>query len=119
MLDASEAKRFRSLAATLNCMSSDRSDVQYAAKEVCKKMASPTKGSWKRVKKAGRYLTGVEKVTWVMRSWRHDDKVNVDVLVDSDWSQRAPRGKIDKRRHDDDQRHGGETLVPERKRRVR
>ena len=24
-------------------------------------------------------MTGVEKVTWVMRSWRHDDKVNVDV----------------------------------------
>ena len=32
MLDASETKRFRSLAATLNYMSSDRSDVQYAAK---------------------------------------------------------------------------------------
>ena len=54
------------------------------AKEVCKKMASPTKGSFKRLKKAGRYLTGVEKVTWVMRSWRHDDKVNVGVHVDSD-----------------------------------
>ena len=85
VLDASEAKRFRSLAATLNYMSSDRSDVQYAAKEVCKMMAKPTHGSWKRLKKAGRYLTGVEKVTWVMRSWRHDDK--------------------DKRRHDDDQRY--------------
>ena len=29
MLDASEAKRFKSLAATLNNMSSDWSDVQY------------------------------------------------------------------------------------------
>ena len=48
MLDASEAKRLRSLAATLNYMSSDRSDVQYAAKEVCKKMAKPTQGSWKK-----------------------------------------------------------------------
>ena len=57
MLDASEAKRFRSLAATLNYMSSDRSDVQYAANEVCKMMAKPTRGSWRRVKKAGRYLT--------------------------------------------------------------
>ena len=36
MLDASEAKRFRSLAATTNYMSADRSDVQYAAQEVCK-----------------------------------------------------------------------------------
>ena len=39
MLDASEAKRFRSLAATLNYVSSERSDVQYAAKEVCKKIS--------------------------------------------------------------------------------
>ena len=91
MLDASEAKRLRSLAATLNYMSSDRSDVQYAAKEVCKMMAKPTQGSWKRLKKAGRYLTGVEKVTWVMRSWRHDDKVYVDVHVDSDWAKEPER----------------------------
>ena len=67
ILDASETKRFRSLAAMLNYMSSDRSDVQYAAKGVCTKMAIPTRGSWKRLKKAGRYLNGVEKVAWVMR----------------------------------------------------
>ena len=146
MLDESEAKRFKSLAATLNYMSSDRSDVQDATKEVCKKMASPTKGSWKRLKKAGRCLTGVEKsvffsifclfsifffslhfpllfcvflflsqysssflvniflflfkgrylkglekVTWVMRSWRDDDEVNVDVHVDSDWAKGPER----------------------------
>ena len=91
MLNASEAKRFRSLAATLNYMSSDKSDIQYAAKEVCKMMAKPTQGSWKRLKKAGRYLTGVEKVTWVMRSWRHDDKVNVDVHVDSNWASGLER----------------------------
>ena len=62
-LDVPETKRFRSLAAMLNFLSSDRSDVQYAAKEVCTKMASPTRGSWKRLKKAGRYLEGVETVT--------------------------------------------------------
>ena len=56
MLDASETKRFRSLAATLNYMSSDRSDVQYAAKEVCTKMANPTRGSWKRLKKGRQIL---------------------------------------------------------------
>ena len=67
-------------------MSSDRSDVQYAAKEVCTKMASPTRGSWKRLKEAGRYLDGVEKVTWKMGSWKNDDEVNVDVPVDSNWA---------------------------------
>ena len=53
MLDASETKRFRSLAATLNYMSSD---VQYAAKEVCTKMANPTRGSFEVVKKGRQIL---------------------------------------------------------------
>ena len=86
MLDASETKRFRSLAATLNYMSSDRSDVQYAAKEVCTKMANPTQGSWKRLKKAGRYLKGVENLTWKMGAWQNNEEVNVDVHVDSNWA---------------------------------
>ena len=68
-------------------MRSDRSDVQYAAKEVCTKMANRTRGSWMRLKKAARYLKGVEKVTRVMRSWKHDDEVNVDVHVDSHWAK--------------------------------
>ena len=79
------------MAATLNYMSSDRSEVQYAAKEVCKKMANPTQGSWKRLKKADMYLTWVEKVKWVMRSWRHDDEVNVDMYLDLGWAK-GPRG---------------------------
>ena len=70
-------------------MCSDRSDVQYAAKEVCKKMANPTRGCWLRLMKAG-VLKGVEKVTWVMRSWKHDE-VNVDVQVDSDWAKEPER----------------------------
>ena len=37
-LEGAEKTRFRSLAATLNCMSLDRSDVQYAAKAICTKM---------------------------------------------------------------------------------
>ena len=33
-------------------MSLDRVDVQHAAKKMCTKVANPTKGSWKRLKKA-------------------------------------------------------------------
>ena len=76
----------------------------------CKKMVCPTKGNWKRLKKAGKYLAGVEKVTWVMRSWRHDDKVNANVHVDSNLAK-GPERKSTSGRHDDDQRHCGETLV--------
>ena len=91
VLDESETKGFRSLAATLNFMSSDRSAVQYAAKAVCTKMANPTRGSWQRLKKAGRYLKGVQRVTWLMGSWKNDDEVNVDVHVDSNWASGPER----------------------------
>ena len=70
ILDASETKRFRNLA----------------------KMGNPTRGSCKRLKKADRNLKGVEKLTWVMKSWKHDDEVNVDVHVVSDWAKGAERG---------------------------
>ena len=59
-LEGAEKTRFRSLAATLNPISLDRSDVQYDAKEICAKMANPTKGSWKRWKKACGYLRRAE-----------------------------------------------------------
>ena len=70
VLNEAEKLKFRSLAATLNFLSLDRSDVQYAAKEVCAKMVNPTLGSRKRLKKAGWYLKGVKKVTCMMHAWR-------------------------------------------------
>ena len=30
-------------------------------------------------------------MTWVIRSWRHDDQVNVDVHVDSNWAKGPER----------------------------
>ena len=59
------------------------SHVKYAAKEIRTKMANPTRGIWKRLKKVCRYSREVEKVTCVMRAWKHDG-VTVDVHVDSD-----------------------------------
>ncbi len=44
-----EARKFRALAARLNCLSLDRSDVQYARKEVSAGMARP----WRRDASSG------------------------------------------------------------------
>ena len=66
MLEGTEKPRFRNLVATLNSMSLDRSDVQYAEKKMCTKMVS----GWKTV-------------TRVMRAWKHD-LMTVDVHVDVD-----------------------------------
>ena len=64
---------------------------QFGRVEVCTKMANPTGGSWKRFKKAGRYLKGVEKVTWKMGAWQNNEEVNVDVHVDSNWASGPER----------------------------
>ena len=90
MMEGSEKTRFRISAATLYYMRLDLSDVQYATKELCTTMATPTRGIFKRLTKAYRYLRGVEKVAWVMRVWKDDGKT-VDVHVDSDWAKGPER----------------------------
>ena len=51
MREGTEKTRFRRLAATLDHMSLDRSDVQHATKEICTKLAKTTRGSWTRFQK--------------------------------------------------------------------
>ena len=52
-LDRWERRRFRSMAAKLNYMGQDRSDVQYAARSVCSGMANPIVGDQRRLKRGG------------------------------------------------------------------
>ena len=50
-LGKTEATAYRGLAARLNYMSQDCPDLQFPIKEVSRDMASPTKGSWLKIKK--------------------------------------------------------------------
>ena len=49
---------FRSAAARSNFLSADCVDVQFAAKEICRHMSTPTESSWKALKRMARYLSG-------------------------------------------------------------
>ena len=74
--------------------------------EKCTKMANPTQRCWKRLKKtAGRCLKGFEKVTYLVRAWKHDEELRVHVQI-----ERA-REEVDEWRHEDDQRYSGGTRV--------
>ncbi len=55
-LDVGEAKRFRSIAALPNYVALDRPDIQVAVSILRRDMAWPTKQSWVRLKRVGRYL---------------------------------------------------------------
>ena len=57
-----QAKEFRALAARANYLAADRADIQFAVKELCRGMAKPTRGDWRKIKRLGRYLIGKPRV---------------------------------------------------------
>ena len=60
-LVGAEATRFRAVAARANYLAADRPDIQYAVKEVCRKMAKPARGDWQKLVRLGRYLKGAPR----------------------------------------------------------
>ena len=55
-LDRAEAKSFRGVAARLNFLGLDSPDLQFQNKDSQKDMGKPMVGSWRKLKKVGRYL---------------------------------------------------------------
>ncbi len=53
-----QIKIFRSVVARANYISQDRPDIQYATKELCRRMAGPTAADWNSLKRLSRYLRG-------------------------------------------------------------
>ena len=53
---------YRALVARANYLSQDRSDIQYAVKELSRGMSQPTLGDWQGLKRLGRYLVNKERV---------------------------------------------------------
>ena len=64
LLQGSDVSTYRALAARANYLAQDRADIQFAAKEICRGMAQPTKGHLKRLRRLGRYLVGASRVVW-------------------------------------------------------
>ncbi len=84
LLSAGEAKSFRGLAARLNYLAQDRPDIQYAAKEISRRMARPTSRDWQLLKRAARYLVGAPRA--VQTFWWQSSARTFDTFVDSDWA---------------------------------
>ena len=86
-LVADEHRRFRSEGATLNYLGQDRSAIQFAVKDICQGMSRPTEGGKARIKRVARYLVGAKRLVWKYQEKENDDeRVKVDVHVDSDWA---------------------------------
>ena len=53
---------YRALVARANYLASDRVDIQYAVKELCRGMSAPTVGHKKMLKRLARYLVGAPRL---------------------------------------------------------
>jgi hypothetical protein len=85
VLEGKEITRFRGLAARANYLGQDRCDIQYATKEISRRMAKPTRGAMLRMKRLARYLLEVpEGIISFNSEGTKLDKVLV--YVDSDWA---------------------------------
>ena len=82
-MDKKETTQFRGFAATLNYYAPDCPDLQFVAKEVSRDMSNPSLRSWKKLKRAARYLVGREALVWKYVYQAPVD--NLTVWIDSDW----------------------------------
>ena len=90
-LTGSEATRFRAVAARTNYLSVDRPDIQYAVKEVCRRMAKPVEGDWQKLARLGRYLKGDPRCVMEYQ-WKQAGENPVG-YSDSDWGGDRKTGK--------------------------
>ena len=65
LLSSSMATIYRGVVARINYLSQDRSDLQYAVKEMGKDLANPTKQYIIKAKRVARYLKGTPRVVIV------------------------------------------------------
>ena len=62
ILNPEEATGYRAISARGNYLAQDKADMSYAAKELCREFSLPTKKSFERLKRMGRYLGGHKRL---------------------------------------------------------
>ena len=82
-LDSEAATMYRALSARLLYLSMDRPEVSFAAKELCRHFAHPTKIGVQALKRAVRFLVGMPRLVWHYQFQTRTDKMRV--FVDTDF----------------------------------
>ena len=75
----------------MNYLAPDRPDIAFSVKEICRHMAKPTVGAWKKLKRAVRYLIG-EKRTVLMYPWQGRE-TTIETYTYSNWAGCRRTGK--------------------------
>jgi len=83
-LVSSAATHYRAIVARLNYLGQDRSDIQFAVKELGKDMCTPTQASWTRMKRALRYLKGAPRA--LVHFGYQERPQEITIWADSDFA---------------------------------
>ena len=83
-LPREESGMYRAIAARSNYLAADRSDIQFAVKEICRSMSKPTRQCWSKLKRLAKYLAGKPRVVQRFK-WQKEGK-SIGIYSDSDWA---------------------------------
>ena len=89
-LEPTKQTPYRAVVARANYLASDRQELQYGAKEVCRWMSAPTELALKALKRLGRYVMSHRRLVF-QYPWQTVDKI--DAYSDTDWSGCPKNGK--------------------------
>ena len=90
-MNDSDKSKFRGIAARINYLAMDRPDLQFAAKCLSRKMASPNANDWERARRIARYLKWRPRATIVFPFEDHPKLIRG--FADSDWAGEKPSMK--------------------------
>ena len=83
-LTGDDVTAYRGVAARYNYLGPDRTDCNYAIKECCREMSTPTTGSLRRLKRMGRYLKKYPRLVWLFDF--QGPVTVIDLYTDADWA---------------------------------
>jgi hypothetical protein len=89
--EESQKTKFRGVAARINYLAMDRPDLQYAAKNLCRRMANPRISDWEKARKIAKYIKGRPRLIMQFPFEEFESKVNG--YADSDWAGEKPSMK--------------------------
>ena len=81
-LTPESATTYRAMSARGNYLSQDRSDIQFAVKQLSKDMSSPNEGNYQALKRLGRYLSGKKRLVY-QYPWQTAVE-GLDIYADTD-----------------------------------
>ena len=82
-LELSKHTPYRAVVARSNYLSSDRPELQFPGKEVCRWMSSPTELALKALKRIGRYVSSHQRLVF---HYPWQTVARIDTYSDTDWS---------------------------------